>query len=127
MKTDNTNTASLAEGDVPALVDRIRYRPWDDHQIKWDEKYKGSDAHRWIAYYNGHEIGHVVCRTGGKHWSGHYAFMHLSRLAEFPQSVEEGKRWIETLFWAWIVRANEDVPARAAGMPAQNPHEKHDE
>lgn len=94
---------------LDALVGRIQYRPWNDREIKWTHEYQGTTADRWSAWYNGNEIGAVACGLS-EHWEGHYAFMHSSRLGEFPSSAEEGKKWIETLFWAWIRRAAEDVP-----------------
>lgn len=111
METENdTETASNAPTrDGSGVVDRrfvlrLAYRPWDDRTIRWDHQ---KPEKRWMAYYNGAEIGGI---SDHPHDGLHYAWMFASRLRQFPETVEQGKEWIEALFAEWVRRASGDFP-----------------
>lgn len=108
------------------LADQLTYRDWKDHAISWiNEK----DCQRWTAYYNNIKIGWVsykpasIKEDGDPVWKGFYCCFMENRLGPFPETPEQGKKWIEALFREFLTRASADfgLDSENAGREALPP------
>jgi hypothetical protein len=96
------------------LVKALRYpnREWTDECPHWR---RDTAPDKWTLCFNQMDFGAVSCEYNEKYHGGHYTWFLKSRLNQFPQSIEQGKAWLEAFFreWAKAFMANGGKPANA--------------